>query len=45
MAPGLLDPVAAQVAGHQTQQRAVLIEPLRHGFQLAADLVFRENIE
>jgi len=37
--------VAAQVAGHQAQQPAVLIEPLRHGFQLAPDLVFRKNIE
>jgi hypothetical protein len=37
--------VAAQIAGHQTQQRAVLVEPLRNGLQLAADLVLRENIE
>jgi hypothetical protein len=41
----LLDPVPAQIANHQTQQRTVLIEPLRDRFQLAADLVHRENIE
>src|SRR5438270_11438663 len=42
---GLLDPVPAQIAGHQTQQRTVFVEPLRDGFQLAADLVLRENLK
>jgi hypothetical protein len=41
----LLDPVPAQIVNHQTQQRAVLVEPLRDGFQLAADLVLREDIK
>src|SRR5437773_923220 len=42
---GLLDPVPAQIAGCQTQQRTVFVEPLRDGFQLAADLVLRENLK
>src|SRR2546423_15361622 len=42
---GLLDPVPAQIAGRQTQQRTVFVEPLRDGFQLAADLVLRENLK
>jgi len=33
---GLLDPVPTQIAGCQTQQRTVFVEPLRDGFQLAA---------
>jgi len=40
---GLLDPVPTQIAGCQTQQRTVFVEPLRDGFQLAADFVLREN--
>src|SRR5882672_331680 len=42
---GLLDPVPAQITDHQTQQRTVFVEPLRDGFQLAADLVLRENLK
>ena len=42
---GLSHPVAAQVRRHQAEQRAVLIQPLRHRLQLAADLVSGENIE
>jgi hypothetical protein len=42
---GLLDPVPAQIAGRQTQQRTVFVEPLRDGFQLAADLVLRKNLK
>src|ERR1700719_1968781 len=45
VSPGLLDPVPAQIAGRQTQQRTVFVEPLRDGFQLAADLVLRENLK
>jgi hypothetical protein len=41
----LPDPVPAQIAGHQPQQRTVLVEPLRDGLQLAADLVLRETIK
>jgi hypothetical protein len=37
--------VPAQIADHQTQQRTVFVEPLRDGFQLAADLVLRENLK
>src|SRR6266852_3451303 len=42
---GLLDPVAAQIAGRQTQQPTLSVEPLRDGFQLAPDLVLRENLK
>src|SRR5215813_5143749 len=42
---GLPDPVPAQIAGRQTQQRTVFVEPLRDGFQLAADFVLRENFK
>ena len=45
MASGLLEPLPAQIADHQSQQRAVLVEPLRDALQLAANLVFRENLK
>ena len=45
MSSSLLDPVPAQIAGHQTQQPTVFVEPLRDGFQLAPDLVLSENLK
>ncbi|MBB4232699.1 hypothetical protein GGD56_006597 [Rhizobium mongolense] len=45
LAAGLLHAVAAQVLRYQPEQITMLIQPLRHGFQLAADLVFGEKIE
>src|SRR5882724_516131 len=42
---GLVDPVPAQIAGRQTQEPTVSVEPLRDGFQLAPDLVLRENLK
>ena len=42
---GFPKPVPAQIVARQAQQRTVLVEPLRDGFQLAADLVLRENIK
>jgi hypothetical protein len=41
----LLHPVPAQIADHQAQQRTLLVEPVRDGFQFAADLVLRKNIK
>ena len=38
----LLHPLPAQIADHQTQQRTLLVEPVRDGLQLAADLVLRK---
>ena len=45
VAARLLHAVPTQIAHHQAQQRTVLVEPLRSGFQLAADLVFREDVK
>src|ERR1700730_9898747 len=45
LASGLPWPAAAQLAGHQAQQRALSIQPQRHRLQLAADLVPRKNLE
>jgi hypothetical protein len=42
---GLLDLAPPQVARHQTEHRAMLIQPLRHRLQLTTDLVPREKIE
>ena len=42
---GLLDAVPAQVLRHLIEKLAMLVQPLRHGFQLAADLVSGEQIE
>ena len=43
--PGLLDAVPAQVRRDQAEQLAMLVQPLRHRLQLAADLVSGEEIE
>ena len=40
--PGFLNPVPAQIPRHQAQKIAILVQPLRHGFQFTADLVFGE---
>src|SRR5919106_3907432 len=45
MPSGLFDPVPAKIFGHQAQQLEMLIQPTRHGLQLAADLVSSEQIE
>ena len=42
---GLLDLSPAQILRHQPEQRAMLVQPLRHRLQLAADLVLGEEIE
>jgi hypothetical protein len=44
-ASGLAQPVTAQIAGHQANQRALLIQPLRDCLQLAADLVPGKDFE
>ena len=41
----LLDLMPAQVARHQTEHRAMLIQPVRHRLQLATDFVPCEKIE
>jgi hypothetical protein len=43
--PGLLHAVAAQVPCHQANERRMLVQPRRRFLQLAADLVFGEEIE
>jgi len=45
LSPGLLDAVSAQILGRQPDQFAMLVQPLRHRFQLAADLVIGKEIE
>ena len=45
LAPGLLDPMSAQVGRDQAEQLAMVIDPRRHRLQLAADLVPGEEIE
>jgi hypothetical protein len=42
---GCLDAMLADVCGHQAEQIAMLIEPSRHRFQFAADLVLGVTIE
>ena len=42
---GRLDPLAAQVLRHQPQEFGMRVEPLRHGRQLASDLVPGKAIE
>jgi hypothetical protein len=42
---GRLDAMPANVPRHQADQIAMRVEPLRHRFQLTADLVCGENIE
>jgi hypothetical protein len=41
----LAQPAAPQITGHQAYQRALSIQPLRDGLQLAADLVPRKDLE
>jgi hypothetical protein len=43
--PGLLDAVAAQILGRQPDEFAMLVQPLRHRLQLAADRVIGKEIE
>ena len=43
--PGFLDAVSAQILRRQSDELAMLIQPLRHRLQLAADLVIGEEIE
>ena len=45
LSPGLLDAVTAQILRRQPDELAMLVQLLRHGFQLAADLVPGEEIE
>ena len=43
--PGLLDAVPTQIPHPQLDKFAMLVQPLRHCLQLAADLVSGEEIE
>jgi hypothetical protein len=43
--PRLLNPVAAQILRRQTDELAMLVQPLRQRLQLSADLVIGEEIE
>ena len=43
--PGLSQPLTAQIARHQADQRALTIQPTRDCLQLAADLVFGKDLE
>ena len=43
--PGLLNAVSAQILRRQPDELAMLVQPLRHRLQLAADLVIGEEIE
>jgi hypothetical protein len=45
LSPGLLGAVSAQILRRQSDQLAMLVQPLRHRLQLAADLVPSEEIE
>ena len=45
LSPGLPDAVSAQILGRQPDQFAMLVQPLRHRFQLAADLVSGKEIK
>lgn len=45
LAAGLLDPMPAQVGGHQPGQATLLVQPIGHPLQLTADLVSGEKIE
>ena len=42
---GFLDAVSAQILGRQPDELAMLVQPLRHRLQFAADLVPGEEIE
>jgi hypothetical protein len=41
----VLEAMFAKIGNHQTQHITMLIQPLRHRLQFAADLVFSKNIE
>jgi len=41
----VLEAMSAKIGNHQTQHITMLIQPLRHRLQFAADLVRGENIE
>jgi len=43
--PGLAQTLAAQIARHQADQRALTIQPTRDCLQLAADLVSGKDLE
>jgi hypothetical protein len=43
--PGLFDAMAAQILHRQPDEFAMLVQPLRHPLQLAADLVIGEEID
>ena len=45
LSPGLLNAMSAQILRRQPDELAMLVQPLRHRLQLAADLVFGEEIE
>ena len=45
LAPGLLDAALAQILRRQPDEIAMLVQPLRHRLQFAADLVPGEEIE
>jgi hypothetical protein len=42
---GLLNPMSAQIVRHQPDEPAMLVQPLRHRLQFAADIVFGKEIE
>jgi hypothetical protein len=43
--PGLPDAASAQILRRQPDELAMLVQPLRHRLQLAADLVLGKQIE
>ena len=45
LSSGLLNALSAQILRRQPDQLAMLVQPLRHRLQLAADLVLGEEIE
>jgi hypothetical protein len=45
LSSGRLDAEANQVSGHQSERIAMLVKPIRHRPQFAADLVRSEKIE
>jgi hypothetical protein len=45
LSSGFLDAPAAKILGRQPDEFAMLVQPLGHRFQLAADLVIGEEIE
>ena len=45
LSPGLHNVMPAQILRHKPNELAMLVQPLRHRLQLAADLVIGEKIE